>query len=91
VSIQSLRQRLPFLGGVLLIVVCLLLLGFVCACFGDEAIQAVDRALSVGPALAPVIEVWTLALGLGMTMFLLGRMTWLGARPSPQLLQRFLF
>jgi hypothetical protein len=85
------RHRLPLLGAVLLMIVCLLLLGFVCACFGDEAIQAIDRALSFGPALAPVIEVWTLALALSLTMLLLARAGRFGARPSPQLLQRFLF
>jgi hypothetical protein len=90
VSIQSLRYRLPLLGAVLAVIVCLLLLGFVCACFGDEAIQAIDRALSVGPGLAPVIEVWTLALALSLTMLLLARSGRFGARPSPQLLQRFL-
>jgi membrane protein implicated in regulation of membrane protease activity len=85
------RHRLPLLAGVLLMIVCLLLLGFVCACFGDEAIQAIDRALSVGPALAPVIEVWTLALAASLTMLLLARAGRFGTRPSPQLLQRFLF
>jgi hypothetical protein len=84
------RHRLPLFGVVLLLIVCLLLLGFICACFGDEAMQAIDRALSVAPALAPVIEVWTLAAAFSLTMLLLARAGRFGARPSPQLLQRFL-
>jgi hypothetical protein len=83
---------MPLIAFILLAVVCLALLGFACACLSDQPWQAIDRALSTGQALPPLIDVWTLALGALLAASLLvtvrcGR----ESRASPALLQRFLF
>jgi len=92
VDLARLRGRMPLVAFILLALVCLALLGFACACLSDQPWQALDRALSTGQALPPLIEVWTLAVAalLGASVVVTvrhGR----ESRASPALLQRFLF
>jgi len=79
---------------VLLVLVCLVLFGFACACLTDQPAQALERAMAALAHLPAVMVVWTflsLLLGVGLAS------TWLAAssrpfgRASPALLQRFLF
>jgi hypothetical protein len=58
---------MPLLCFLLLALVCLALLGFACACSSDQPMQAVQQALSVGPALPALVEIWSLAV-----LFVLG-------------------
>jgi hypothetical protein len=83
---------MPLIAFVLLAIVCLALLGFACACLTDEAIQAVDRAASLGSALPPLVEVWAVVVpALTAALLLVVTRERARARASPALLQRFLF
>ncbi len=89
---QRLRGRLPLIAFILLVVLCLLIVGFACACFTDQPMQAVERALGIGPALPPLIEVWSFVAGAAaLVLFVLYRPVAAGERASPAVLQRFLF
>jgi hypothetical protein len=83
---------MPLVVFILLAVLCLALVGFACACLSDQSTQAVDRAISSGSALPPLIEVWSLLfvafVGAGL-LFVFERRA--PSRASPALLQRFLF
>jgi hypothetical protein len=82
---------MPLVAFILLAVVCLALLGFACACLTDPA-QALDRATSLGAALPPLVEVWSLVFAtlVGGSFLVLGHHRASG-RASPAVLQRFLF
>lgn len=85
-----LRKRLPLVAFVLLAVICLLLVGFACACLTDQPLKSLDRATSVLSALPALIEAWPL-----IVLSLLAAVSLLQApgsspRRSPALLQRFL-
>ncbi len=91
-SIVRLRRRLPLIVFILLAVLCLLLIGFACACFSDHPAQAIDRAVSAPAATPAVIEVWSFVI---LSLFaaplvLTCRVGGFG-RASPAQLQRFLF
>ncbi len=79
---------MPLVAFVLLLVVCVALLGFACACLGDQLAPGLDRPFT--PAL---IVVWTALAAALLTP--LGLMAALAApargRASPAELQRFLF
>jgi hypothetical protein len=83
---------MPLVVFVLLVLVCLGMLGFACACLSDHPAVALERAVQA-PALAPaLVEVWPAllsgALATGLLVF-----TPVAARgrSSPQVLQCFLF
>lgn len=83
---------MPLIAFVLLAVVCLALLGFACACLTDQPAQAIERAMSLGAAAPPLVEVWALLIAsLLVTPFLLLAAEAGRTRSSPVLLQRFLF
>lgn len=87
---QRFRKRLPLIAFILLAVLCLLLLGFACACMTEQPMQAIERALGAVSSSPAAIEVWPLiVLSLLAGAVLVG-----GRRPSPRqslvLLQRFL-
>jgi hypothetical protein len=91
VNLARFRGRLPLIAFLLLLVICLLLVGFACACFSDQPMEALERALGAIPALPALVEVWSLAalVALGSAVFLSGARARARA-PSPALLQRFL-
>jgi ABC-type uncharacterized transport system permease subunit len=90
VAIDRLRERLPFIIFVLLLVFGLLLLGFACACITDHPVQVIERILAAIPSLPPVVEVWSVQVALfGLAALALVRPI-PNARPSPAVLQRFL-
>lgn len=85
---------MPLVTFILLAAICLLLIGFACACLSDQPAKQADRALSIGAELPAVIEMWSpaaLATLFGV-LFLVVLTT--AARPngraSPAELQRFL-
>lgn len=82
---------MPLIAVVLLALICLLMLGFACACLGDRPALALERALQV-PALPAVTLLWA-AIVLGAFTRTLPRLGAIAhpARGSPELLQRFLF
>lgn len=83
---------MPLIVFVLLAVVCLALFGFACACLSDQPAQAVERAVSLGAAMPPLLEVWALLIGsLAAASFVLVAGERARSRASPALLQRFLF
>jgi hypothetical protein len=91
VAIQRLRERLPLVVFVLMLVFGLLLLGFACACITDYPVQAIERALAAFATAPPVIEVWSVnAFALVLLTLAVGRQARSRSRPSPALLQRFL-
>jgi hypothetical protein len=83
---------MPLIAFILLAVICLALFGFACACLSDQPTQAIDRATSLGSALPPLIDVWSIvvvALVGASLLLVFDRRA--GSRASPALLQRFLF
>jgi hypothetical protein len=91
-SIVRLRRRLPLIVFILLAILCLVVIGFACACFSDHPAQAIDRAVSAPAAMPAVIEVWSLViLSLSAPLLVLTRRVDGSARASPAQLQRFLF
>jgi hypothetical protein len=82
---------MPLIVFILLALVCLGLLGFACACLGDQPALALERALQT-PALAALVEVWCLVLLAGLASAVVASSS-LSARgrASPAVLQRFLF
>lgn len=92
-TIQQLRERLPFLAFVLLLVLLLLMMGFLCLCISDLPAQAIERALL---ALAQVLP--PTGVGLVLLFAVSTRPRALSNRPiradgraSPFTLQRLLF
>ena len=83
---------MPLVAFILLAVICIAILGFACACLSDQPTQAIDRAVSHGGALPPLIEIWAVGfvafVGAGLLLVFDRRA---GSRASPALLQRFLF
>src|SRR6266496_3906447 len=61
-SIVRLGRRLPLIVFILLAILCLLVIGFACACFSDHPAQAIDRAVSAPAATPAVIEVWSFVI-----------------------------
>jgi hypothetical protein len=82
---------MPLVTFLLLAVVCLALFGFACACLSDHPMQALDRAVGVGPALPALVEVWSLlaVVALAAGALLPRRATARARAPSAALLQRF--
>jgi hypothetical protein len=83
---------MPLVAFVLLAAVCLLVVGFACACLSDHPLQALAQVLGSGPALPPLVEVWSLLALVALAAGAFVRAT-LAARaraPSPAALQRFL-
>jgi cytochrome c biogenesis factor len=81
---------MPLVAFILLAVLCLLLLGFVCACLTDHPAQAVERALAVGGALPALVLVWSLTAALALPLLRMFSVPAMG-RSSPPLTQRFRF
>ena len=83
---------MPLIAFILLAVVCLAVLGFACACLTDQPAQAIDRVTSLGGALPPLIEVWSLVIAaLVGASFLFVERERASSRASPAVLLRFLF
>ena len=91
-SIERLRDRLPFAVFVLLLILVLVMLGLVCVCMSDHPTQAADRAMSVVTHAPAIIEMWALLVVL-IAPLVGQRMEGVAAcgRASPPRLQRFLF
>jgi uncharacterized SAM-binding protein YcdF (DUF218 family) len=82
---------MPLIVFILLALMCLGLLGFACACLGDQPALALERALQA-PALPALVEVWSVVLLGGFASALAASASVPArGRASPALLQRFLF
>lgn len=81
---------MPLIVFILLALICLLMLGFACACLSDQPALALERALQ-SPALPALITVWA-AIVLGAFTRTHPRIAVVAhpGRGSPELLQRFL-
>ncbi len=91
-SIQRLRERLPLIVFILLLVLLVTLVGVACACVTDHPMQTVERALSAIAAAPAVIVVWTYAFAaILLASIVVPRRRRALGRASPQELQRFLF
>jgi hypothetical protein len=82
---------MPLVAFVLLALVCLLLIGFVCACLSDHPAQTVERALAVGVALPPLVVLWALLTALTLPQLYLALDVAAMGRSSPPRTQRFRF
>ena len=77
---------------ILLAVLCLVLLGFACACISHHPVAAIERALTAAATLPPLVEIWSLLiLGLVPASLAVLRNRAAVVRGSPAELQRFLF
>ena len=90
-GIARFRARMPLIVFILLFIVCLLILGFACACLSDQPVLALERALQ-SPALPALIMVWG-AIVLGRFNRMMPRLAVVAhpCRGSPEQLQCFLF
>ncbi len=87
-SIQGLRERLPLIVFILLVMV----VGIACACATDHPMQTVERALSAIPAAPAVVVVWSYTfVAMLVVAFVVPQRRRALGRASPQELQRFLF
>ena len=92
VSIIALRRRMPLIVFILVAIVCLLAIGFACACFNEHPLKALERAVASVPASPAPVLLWPVILVslLAPALVLTGRREAVAAR-SPADLQRFLF
>ncbi len=82
---------MPLTAFILLAVICLPILGFACACLSEQPAQVIERVVSSGAALPPLVEVWSLlAVGVVGAALIFGFERRAPSRASPALLQRFL-
>lgn len=90
-AIARFRERMPLVAFLLLALICLLMLGFACACVSDQPALTLERALQsfAQPAL---IVLWV-AIVLGGLIRTLPGLAVVAhpGRGSPELLQRFRF
>lgn len=92
VDLARLRGRLPLPVFLLPALVCLALLGLACACLGEQPAQALERAVSVGAALPPLVAIWALLVAsLSGAPVLFGAAEPARSRASPAALQCFRF
>ena len=61
-SIQRLRQRLPFIVFVLVLILLVVMLGLACLCLTDHPTQAAERAIAAIGHMPAVIEMWAAAI-----------------------------
>jgi uncharacterized membrane protein YidH (DUF202 family) len=94
VALDRLRARLPLCAFIVLAVVCLVLIGFACACLDENPAQALERAVASGGDMPAVIEVWSyVAVAMVLGALSVWTLAIVGSREraSPARLQRFLF
>ncbi len=86
------RERLPLIVFVLLVLIAVMLLGIACACLTDHPMQAIEKALSAIPLAASLMAAWPMLAVALFGIALTPRLTQAaGDRASPAMLQRFLF
>ncbi len=91
-TLQGLRQRLPLMVFILILVLSLVVLGFICAGMSDHSAQAIERALFAIISLPALVEVWALsAASFFIVPLLYVRPRPAHGRASPAVLQRFSF
>jgi hypothetical protein len=92
-SIQRLRQRLPFIVFVLVLVLLVVMLGLACLCMTAHPTQAAERAISAFGHSPAVIEMWAAVVLLFSCQILLPAVVTHRAsgRASPVYLQCFRF
>jgi hypothetical protein len=92
ISLDRIRNRLPLIVFVLLLILLVVALGVICVCATDHPGQVLERALSVIPAAPPLASMWsvvaTVLLAAGIVR---ARPRFEPERASPAALQRFLF
>jgi len=86
VELERLRGRMPLLAFILVLVVCIALIGFACACLGDQLAPGPDRMFA--PAL---IVMWSAFTALLLATLVIALMVRAQGRALPADLQRFLF
>jgi CHASE1-domain containing sensor protein len=91
VALARFRDRMPLIIFIVLVLVCLGLLGFACACLDEQPALALERALQA-PALPALVAIWQAAVLGALAAALLARSAApVRGRASPSMLQRFLF
>lgn len=91
-GLERIRRRVPLVVFVLLLVLVLMLVGFACACFSDNPMQALERASSAAISMPALIEMWgVVTVMLALAALVHGRLVVPTGRASPAFTQRFLF
>jgi len=91
-SVQRLRERLPLIVFLFLLILLVMLVGFACACLNDHPMQALERALATIPALPALVVVWSFSsASLLAAMVMFSRPLVASGRASPAVLQPLLF
>jgi hypothetical protein len=91
-GLENLRQRLPLVAFVFVVLLAVLLLGFACACITDHPALALERALAAMASIPPLNAIWLLLVVLlAPSVTVLARTRPAVVRGSPAELQRFLF
>lgn len=82
---------MPLVVFVMLVVIVLLMVGFACACFGEQPLKAAERTLGAGLSTPALIEMWALLVVILIAApIVVGRRVEATGRASPALLQCFL-
>jgi len=90
-GLERFRRRMPLIVFVLLLVMVVLVVGFACACIGDQPLKAAERTLGAGVSTPALVEMWAaLVIVLMATPIAVGRRIDATGRASPAVLQCFL-
>lgn len=65
-GLERIRRRMPLVVFVLLFVLVVLIVGFACACFSDQPLQNVERALGAAAAGPALVEMWAALLAIAL-------------------------
>ena len=90
-GLERIRRRVPFVVFLLLLVMIVLVIGFACACFGDQSLKAAERTLGAGLSTPALVEMWAALVVVLMAIpIAVGRRIEATGRASPAVLQCFL-
>lgn len=90
-GLERIRRRVPLVVFVLLLVMAVLVIGFACACLGNQSAKAAERTLGAGLASLAVVEMWAaLTVVAGLIAAPTVRLRAPTGRASPAQLQIFL-
>jgi hypothetical protein len=96
-SLQRIRQRVPWIVALLMVLMAFTAVGLACACMSDHPMQGIERTVAASAsalsiAVPVVYELWAMTVLAALTSvaFVATQRTGFG-RASPAVLQRFRF
>ena len=90
-GLERIRRRVPLIVFVLLVVMVVLVVGFACACIGDQPLKPAERTLGTGLSTPALVEMWAMLVIVFMAApIAVRRRIDATGRASPAVLQCFL-